>query len=326
MSPEWNEALAAFDREVIVLNALTDEYEEYMEAVTRQIAGRVARLSGELVRPEVTEGEDVVGRWWLSHSSDGGLEVRAWPTAPWGGPPGRFRVGVFLDPKVTSEEAMPDDVAVVASVVRESLGELDGDPGSTVTDDDLDTTDAICIQVATIAIEQDDFVEKTAVTTLAYCNAARDAGDAVEELRAGSPYRWLREVLAGVLSDNVLKSTGTPSGTRTSTKLHAWSKKHASTRYIEVGAPGITKMWFVVHGPEVRLAFHLERKIGKSHAESVCAAGGFYYESFDGYHGGLMLDADAVQVAFDDGDSDGVRKMLLAAWRAHVATSAVDDG
>ena len=184
MKPEWNEALAAYDRELDVLTALGVEYESFLEATCDEVVRRLSLPYGGSLDADVMYEEDEVGKWWVVHTSGHGLEVRIWPAAPWGGPAGVFRVGVFFNSNAT-QEGIDASAAMVA--VEGPLGALDGVPGSSVTDRDLGLTESICLRVATVPIDK-DFLEPLVETSLAYCRALPHAAAALEALHTVSSY------------------------------------------------------------------------------------------------------------------------------------------
>ena len=105
---EWNDSLAAYDKQYDVLEAVRDELEEFIDEVLGEVSRCVAQASKEQFvlteceSEEDEEDEEEVGLGQTSFNTDpsklGGLYVQIWPTAPNGGPAGLMRVALLVLP------------------------------------------------------------------------------------------------------------------------------------------------------------------------------------------------------------------------------------
>lgn len=323
MEQKWNEALAAFDREVLVIRALDAEYEGFVSYVVKEVARRVARASGEAYRSELEEGEET-GQWVAKWTDDDAVEIKVWPSAPWGGPSGLFRVGLFIDGSLCNDEDMPDEIAEVVQAVRESVSELTGEMGSSVhdidlrfIDDDEDESEAVCIKVASVPASASNLVDQLSSLAGAYTGASARAVEAVASIRGGSAYTWMRRTLKDLLASGDLRNEIGAEGLWTSKTLRQLGSG-AENRFIELGAKGVERMMVVTTAPGGKMTFHLGRRCDEKHASQVCEALNVPPSELDGYHGGVVMDETEVEAAFREDEPTQIRAKVLATWRAHV--------
>ena len=110
----WSEALSAWDEQVAVLREVNEAYQAHLNGLLRGLSegdlndegfGRIERVH-----------ELAVGRF------PSAVRVRAWPTRPWGGEPGKLAVGISLDTALVEDEAFPSDIAALCKALGVKRG------------------------------------------------------------------------------------------------------------------------------------------------------------------------------------------------------------
>jgi len=290
----WNEALSAWDEQIAVMREVHEAYVAHLEGLLRTLSG------GELTNQGFGRLERVQAFEVGNHGR--ALVVRAWPTRPWGGEPGKMAVGVSLDKALIEDEAFPSDFAALCDALKVKRGPVDGD--------------RLMIKRGTVALDGKGTRDQIARAWRAALDEAPALAERLKTLSRGNPYQWLRSLMLELVKSGVFEDTG-PEGTRTSGKLSDW----AGGRQFTVYGSGMPQLFFTAV-PDGRLMMHFgyKRQVPSDEASRVCEAVGLRPMNIEGYAGGVLLLKNDTRAAFEADDTGELKRQVVAAWRAYQGT------
>jgi hypothetical protein len=204
---EWNEALAAFDRELPLLKALRAEYDAYLR---ERLELAMAKVSPELAgraEVEVTVEDDEVGLSLhpLGPLKEATIDFRMWPAAGYGGERGKLRWGLYVQRQ--PGEGFPALPTVLARARQAS----DALPTERIADapaDVLEAGPAECIRWGHLDLAAPDLASQIATRLSGALVAALSASEAVLALRVTTPRSWLESILKEMKASGEFKQEG----------------------------------------------------------------------------------------------------------------------
>ena len=184
MKPTWSEALTALEENLPLIIAVQEEYDQYIEAIVKELANRVRTVSEGRFAMEPSE-DDEYGDWALNWEpgndlADAGIDVRVWASAAYGGPSGWLRVGVYLGNNLS--HGLPE-LPTVLTTARDALSGWKQDPIDTAPSDVCDDDDDTCLGYLSTAVDAPDLVDQFVYAVFEACKAAETAAEAILRLR-----------------------------------------------------------------------------------------------------------------------------------------------
>jgi hypothetical protein len=194
----WSEALAAYDRDRDVLEAIRTDYIQFAEQTVADVAGRVKSLSGGKITPHIWTAEekeadfDCVAEWEpVAPRAIGGLGVRAFLNAGDGGAPGSFTIELWLDARA----AVPVEFGTVdmLAALLNATANLPGETHNSKKHSNVISAGVVHLRLVTVDIAAADLVEQIATAFFTYCEAAKRLTDEIVLApRGADPYRCAR--------------------------------------------------------------------------------------------------------------------------------------
>lgn len=192
----WNEALAAYDHDLDVLEATRHEYGRFIEHTLKRTTDLVnARLKEPTTFKILLDDEEVGPHPYLAEGrllgplSIAGLVVQIIPSSSCGGTPGAFLACLYLDRSAPIGREI--DIAALEAQLQERSRELDGEPYD-VRKHGEDADESRTLRAATVDLGATDLPQQLAGHVIAYFKAAATMSDAVAEHTSDDPYRWAR--------------------------------------------------------------------------------------------------------------------------------------
>lgn len=194
----WNEALAAFDRDLDVLETIRADYILFSAQTVADVVNRVKGLSGGRIVPRIWAAEekysdlDCIAEWRPdAPRSIGGLVVHSYSSAGAGGAPGSFTIELWLD----AEAAVPIELGAVdlRSALLDATASLPGDPYDPNKHPIITSAEVVPLRFMTVEIAAVDLVDQIASAFLTFCQSANRLTDEIILLpRATDAYRCAR--------------------------------------------------------------------------------------------------------------------------------------
>ena len=203
MRHAWNEALAAFDRELPLLNALRDEYYAYLRERFALARDRISRDFGGRACATISddENEPSLGVELLGPLAEAELDFSIWSVATHGFETGRLRWGLYVPHALPNEMLQRQDIfrrAVEASggLAREENSEAPVD----VLDQEDDST---CAHWGGLDIGDPDLDERLSKLLKVAIPTVEAAASAVLDLRDPT-LMWLRAQVVALRDGHTL--------------------------------------------------------------------------------------------------------------------------
>lgn len=200
----WNEALAAYDCDLDVLETIRTDYIQFAEQTVVDVASRVKSLSGGQIAPRIWTREekyadfDCIAEWKpVALRAIGGLCVHAFSSAGAGGAPGSFTIELWLD----ASAAVPVELGTIElrAALLDATASLPGEPHNPTKHPNITSEDIVPLRLMTVDIAATDLVEQIATAFLAYGEAAKRLTDEIVLTpRGADPYRCARLQLLDV--------------------------------------------------------------------------------------------------------------------------------
>ncbi len=316
MKHRWNEAIAAYDRELPLLMALRDEYLAYIRERVQAAARVAATEAGDRVRFGVPTEADANAEIVLTgDGEDSGLQCQFWPSAEEGGEPGRYVWAILMNR--TLPPAYGDAKRAVGAARLESAAvatePLDQAPEcvGTFAGHEL-------VRWGQLDLADPEFAARLARLFRAIASGMVSAGDALVALRAATPRFWMEGVLRELQSQRMFELNAA-----IEVKAHLWARVgyHIIAR-ISVD----DRCWFTACDDGC-LAFHWDPPKAEKEARrravmrALDAASEFRK---DGWNGVVLLDAAKVVELKSADDAGTLRTLILDTWRRYTEARSAD--
>jgi hypothetical protein len=287
----WNDALSAWDEKIDVMREVHEAYVGHLGDLLKGLSG------GELT-------DHGFGRMERVHSLAVGnhpqaVEVRAWPTRPWGGEAGKVAVSVSLSADLVEDESFPSDVAGLCKALKVKRGPVE--------------SGRVLVKRGTILLDGSGTKERVNRAWTSAFEQAPTLAKRLKGLSRGSPYQWLRSLMLELVKSGVFEESG-PEGTRTSGRLGDW----AGGRQFTVYGDGMPQL-FLTAVPDGRMMMHFgyKRRTTPEEASRVCETVGLRPMEIEGYAGGVLLLKNETLAAFQEDEALEIKRRVLAGWRAY---------
>lgn len=192
----WNVALAAYDRDLDVLESTRHDYGEFLRQTLQEVEALVGKRLGGSILVEKWEDDAGVGPHpyildWKFPGPRGvaGLGVQAMPSIACGGAPGTFLVLLWLDTEGAIASEL--DLDPLEASCRQACLDLSGgpyDPQKHPKEND----EAKTLRVAAVDLGVADLPGQIASHVVTYLDAAGRLADAAAEPNSPDPFRWSR--------------------------------------------------------------------------------------------------------------------------------------
>ena len=299
----WSDALSAWDEQVEVLREVNEAYQAHLLGLLEGLT------SGRLDDQGFGRIERVLDLAVGRHKA--AVQVRAWPTRPWGGEPGKLAVAISLDAALVEDEAFPSDLAALCKALDVTRGPV--------------ANGRVLVKRGSVPLDSPRATDQVDRAWRGALDEAPKLAATLGQLGRGSPYQWLRGLLLDVVKSGVLEESG-PEGTRTSGRLMDW----AGGRQFTVYGEGLPQLFFTAV-PDGRLLVHFGYKrrttsgqalaqlveLGLADAARVCERLHLRPMEVEGYAGGVLLLKNETLQAFEGDDKGEVKRRVVSAWRAY---------
>ncbi|MFT3768826.1 MAG: hypothetical protein QM820_25560 [Minicystis sp.] len=200
MKPEWDEALAAYDEKIDVLEGLRNDYVAFLRASFETFGGRLVEARGKpwmgSFYPKAETATPKVS--WVARPREGSpVSVWLWAAAPNGGPKGMLRIALALDSEPGYAKTEADEQAkrwrLLAALARTAVSDLPGEARSATQHPDTADNSLWIHTIPLLGAKSDD----TFRALMRFSDAA-SAVDEIVQLCA-----WLGEALVPLTSKKV---------------------------------------------------------------------------------------------------------------------------
>lgn len=326
----WNEALAAYDRDLDVLETIRNDYLQFGEQTVAAVVGRVKSLSGGKMTPRIWGSEDMdsdldcIAEWRPdAPRAIGGLVVHAYSNAGAGGAPGSFTIELWLDVGA----AVPIELGSVdlRAALLDATVSLPGEPYNSTKHPSLTSEDVVPLRLVMVDIAAADLVEQIATAFLVYCEAAKRLTDEVVLTPyKADPYRCARLQLLEISAsrraelDSIdAKWTWDPK----QKELGEWE----SGRYLGLDRTrrdGETDSLWVCALPDGDIVFAAYGPVTseKVRWRKLCAFAQGDARTFKDGPGATLLDSSAVRALAQAGKAREIGDLVLSLFRAFLTT------
>ncbi|WP_437712876.1 hypothetical protein WMF45_44540 [Sorangium sp. So ce448] len=304
MKNEWNDALATYDRECSVVEGVRKQYFDFLRATVCDVVRAVDAPLG----PPSSEHFELESMEASAQWSDGLLDVDVWPSSPYGGPAGLFRVAMYLQPGLFKGADVPRPSALAVAAGAE-LAALPGSMFDVEAHPDAQDDARHLLRIDCVPANDVQLRSKLASLVTAYAGARARVVQAML-----GPYGWVQLCLRGLLG-RPLDAGG----------RGKWSSKllddpWAGGRYVQwQSEPDDDYAWVATLPPDGRVVFGFSGRFEKDTAfhAALCSRLQSAPETIDKCPSGTLLDAAAAREAFERGDRARIVEVALGALRAY---------
>lgn len=310
MKQEWNDVLAAFDREIPLLKALRDEYDAFIRESIEAAWTRLPPENSDLAELDVSVEDGVMGATVRLRGDSGRarLEVQVWPAVEYGGPAGILR-WVLVVPRDLGEGFPP--LARIVAVAREASNAVATEAVKDAPADLDVLTNHAALRWGSLPLGP-ELPAQLARTLAAAVSAMEAAAAAVLAQHVTTPRSWLEGLLLAMRADGAFIAEGA---------IRAEKGGWGVGVTVNVRVSPTDYGWFTACN-DGRLAFHWEPPRPEKEARRAAVMSALSSPpafSSGGWHGVVLLDAATVAERQAAGDSAAVRSLVLDTWRAYRA-------
>ena len=307
MSHSWNEALAAYDRELPLLRALRDEYLAYLHERFAAAKSAVASDVTSVATIEVSQvGEPDAGVEILlaGEGAASTLQCQLWSSADKGGETGALHWAVVVASKLPAEfgdtrhavkVARSASSAVPTEALEQAPEAVRAFPGFDV------------VRWGRVDIAAPDLASRLTQLMRQLVTAMNAAALAMLELRKATPRYWLQQEVCSSSAMDALSAAGA---------ADVQGRPWPSVGYhLVVRIPGADRCYFTARD-DGGLSFHWDSGPDKAarRAGALTALGDHLPHRQDGYDGVMLAGPAVVAQWFEGRRADAVHALMRTTW------------
>ncbi|WP_437301104.1 hypothetical protein [Sorangium sp. So ce426] len=297
----WNEALAAYDRDLDVLEATQHDYVQFLKQTLADVAERVEALSSGAFELTIWADKELdslvepIAEWRPKDLGElGGLVVQVYPGAS-RGVPGSCCVWLWLDAGAT----IPRELGALSLLdpLRDAAASLPGEVYDPAKVRMSSEPDVVYLRFVPVELGATDLVHRLVANVVTYCQAAQRMTDDIALVRRSTdPYRWARARLLEVRATrrDELEVKGKWEWDPKEQKLEEWEdgrylcvkRKNGETDDLWVTAMPNGDVVFAAYGPTTS---------DEARWQALCSLARGSARTFNDGPGATLLEASAVQ-------------------------------